>query len=299
MKKVYSVVFVVIILIAVFYSYEKREAFHFAKATRNKKILFVGDMMFDRYIRKVGYERGGDFIFSCANLSGFLKGFDLVLGNLEGPITENASRSMLTEPRSDNNFVFTFPTNTAGLLAENNIKLVNLGNNHISNFGQEGIDSTKKYLAESGIKYFGQPGEALAKWGKFSFISYNEFGGESAQKIAKKILEEKNNGQMVLVYAHWGDEYVPPPERVKKLARSFIDVGAEMIIGSHPHIVQESEIYKGKHIYYSLGNFIFDQYWDKEVSTGLVLEVKIENGKIEILEHKVSLNKDGRTCLTN
>jgi poly-gamma-glutamate capsule biosynthesis protein CapA/YwtB (metallophosphatase superfamily) len=72
-----------------------------------------------------------------------------------------------------------------------------------------------------------------------------------------------------------------------------------MIIGSHPHIVQEVEVYKGKSIYYSLGNFIFDQYWNKEVSTGLVLEVHINDGKITTTEHKVSLNPDGRTCLVN
>lgn len=297
MKKVLLFVFILIALVALFFVYEKREASYFAKATRDKKILFVGDMMFDRYIRQVGYNKGEDYVFSCIN--NFLKDSDLVVGNLEGPITENASRSMLTTPGGDSNYTFTFPTNTAKLLSQNNIKLVNLGNNHIDNFGQEGITSTKKYLSEAGVNYFFNNEIYRTNIGgnKISFISYNEFGGESAQKVAQKILEEKNNGQMVFVYAHWGEEYVPPPERVKKLVRSFIDVGAEMVVGSHPHIVQEKEIYKNKFIYYSLGNFIFDQYWNKEVSTGLVLEVDISGKKINVIEHKVSLNRDGRTCL--
>lgn len=277
------------------------------------KILFVGDMNFDRYIRQVGSNKGEDFIFSCQSESGlslgdFLKSFDLVVGNLEGPITDNPSVSMGSVIESPENYIFTFPTSTANLLAKNNIKLVNLGNNHIGNFGEGGIFSTKKYLDKARVKYFGGADiddniyRTEIAGNKISFVSFNEFGGENAEKISQKISEEKNSGQIVFVYTHWGDEYVPPPERVKRLARSFIYAGAEMIIGSHPHIVQESETLRlrsgqeGK-IYYSLGNFIFDQYWNKEVSTGLVLEVDIKGEKINVIEHKAILNRDGRTCL--
>lgn len=285
----------------------------------------MGDMMFDRYIRQVSYQKGGDYIFSCKDAEGnslgdFLRKADLVLGNLEGPITENASVSMFTTPESNNNYIFTFPTETAELLAKNNIKLVSLANNHINNFGEIGISSTKKFLTEAGVEYFGLPGnrESLVQQEdlnghKISFVAYNEFlpagqagGSLLASETVQKIKEEKAKGQIVIVYAHWGEEYVPPPERVKRLTRSFIDAGADIIIGSHPHIIQESEIYPsnssgqaGKYIYYSLGNFIFDQYWNEEVSTGLVLKLKIKNKKIEISEHTVSLNRDGRTCLKN
>jgi gamma-polyglutamate biosynthesis protein CapA len=300
MKKVLLIVFVGIILFAAFFVYEKKEV----------KILFVGDMMFDRYIRQVGNSKGQDFVFSCIN--NFLKDSDMVVGNLEGPITSNPSVSMGSVIESPPNYTFTFPPSTVKLLSSNNIKLVNLGNNHIGNFGQEGIVSTKKYLNDAGVNYFGSltPAPSPKERGDqifrseingsdISFISYNEFSGDSVQSVAKIISEEKANEQMVFVYAHWGDEYVPPPERVKKLAHSFVDMGAEMVIGSHPHIVQEKEVYKNKFIYYSLGNFIFDQYWNKEVSTGLVLEVDISGGKINVIEHKVSLNRDGRTCLVD
>lgn len=305
MKKVYIFIFVLVILFIALFLYKKEET----------KILFVGDMMFDRYIRKVGYEKGGDFIFSCANLSGFLKGFSLVVGNLEGPITENASRSMFTEPGSDNNFVFTFPTNTAGLLAEKNIKLVNLGNNHMGNFGQEGISSTKKYLDKAGVNYFDSEKIYHTEFAnvKISFISYNEFsllaggtGGDSAQKVAQKVFDEKAKKQTVIVYAHWGDEYSEVPTRIKETATLFAKNGADFIIGSHPHIILPSEKIpstssgqKETTVYYSLGNFIFDQYWNKEVSTGLVLELDVKGDDLKIIEHKVSLNRDGRTCLVN
>lgn len=286
MKKFYLIIFVFAILFVSFFLYEKKET----------RILFVGDMNFDRYIRQVGENKGEDYIFSC--IDNFLKDSDLVIGNLEGPITDNPSVSLGSTIDTPDNYTFTFPPNTAKLLAKNNIKLVNLGNNHIGNFGNEGISSTKKYLEEAGVNYL----DFRVK--NISFISYNEFGGDSAEKVAQKIVEEKKEGRVVFVYTHWGDEYVAPPQRVKNYAKLFADAGADFIIGSHPHVILESEtlrLLSGQEtvVYYSLGNFIFDQYWNKEVSTGLVLEVIIKGDDIKIVEHKVSLNRDGRTCLEN
>lgn len=295
MKKVYLISFILIILFAIFLVYEKKD----------KKILFVGDMNFDRYIRQMGNSKGQDFIFSCSGLSDFLKNSDLVVGNLEGPITDNPSISLGSEVGTSTNFIFTFPPSTAKLLERNNIKLVNLGNNHIGNFGMEGLDSTEKYLNSAGINYFGGFGgdELVYRTeiggNKISFVSYNEFGSEPLDNIFEKIKKEKQNGQIVFVYAHWGDEYSEVPKRVKDIANLFVKFGADLIIGSHPHIILPSQKIDNSLVYYSLGNFIFDQYWNKEVSTGLVLEVDIKGKEIKIIEHKVHLNRDGRTCLIN
>lgn len=281
------------------------------KETREEKIIFVGDMFFDRHIRQVMYVKGDDFVFSCIN--DFLKSSDFVVGNLEGPITENASRSLLSQVETPENYTFTFPTNTAKLLYKNNIKIVDLGNNHIGNFGLSGIESTRKFLNEARVGYFGglssklpngAESEPIFRKGKLSFVSYNEFGGASPETVAEKIKKEKENGQTVIVFSHWGDEYSPAPERIRAKAKIFAEAGAGLIVGSHPHIILPKEIITTKSgqkvlVYYSLGNFIFDQYWDKSVSTGLALEVSINGDKMEITEHKVSLQKDGRTCLTN
>jgi len=210
-KKFYiGIIFVLIILLTgiIFYKQENQ---------KQAKILVVGDMMFDRHIREVGNNKGEDFIFSCKDskgevLSDFLKNADLVVGNLEGPITENTSVSMFTTPGSDGNYTFTFPTNTAELLVKNNIKLVNLGNNHIDNFGEEGITSTKKYLSEAGVDYFGLPSnreslvdEEEINGQKISFINYNEFGNIPVGDVIQKVKDEKQKGQLVIIYAHWGD----------------------------------------------------------------------------------------------
>ncbi|OHB14361.1 MAG: hypothetical protein A2431_00730 [Candidatus Zambryskibacteria bacterium RIFOXYC1_FULL_39_10] len=289
MKKFYLIIFVLAILFVSFFLYEKREV----------KILFVGDMNFDRYIRKVGENKGEDYIFSC--ISNFLNDSDLVVGNLEGPITNNPSVSLGSVIDTPNNYTFTFPPNTAKLLAKNNIKLVNLGNNHIGNFGNEGIVSTKKYLNDAGVNYIINDKIYRVKIGEknVSFVSYNEFGGDVAEKVAQKIKIEKESGQIVFVYTHWGDEYVEPPKRVKDIAKMFARAGADLIVGSHPHVILSSEKIGDTFVYYSLGNFIFDQYWNKEVSTGLVLEMNIKGDDIKIIEHKVVLGRDGRTCLEN
>lgn len=276
---------------------------YFISPKQESKIFFVGDMFFDRHIRKAIYAKGEDYIFSC--IGDFLKEADLVVGNLEGPVTENASVSLLSQVGAPDNFTFTFPTITAKLLAKNNIKVVSLGNNHIGNFGKDGIASTHKYLEEAGVEYFGglsgdEPiHQTKIKGQKISFIAYNEFGGESTQKVAEKIVAEKEAGQKVIVFAHWGEEYIAPVARVKKAAKLFAESGASLVVGAHPHVIQNSERVGDTQVYYSLGNFIFDQYWNKEVSTGLVLELNIKGDDMNVIEHKVSINRDGTTCLVN
>jgi len=307
MKKFYLfIIFASVSLVILFTSLSKPQLHSLGELllpgvlkSKEVKILFVGDMQFDRYVRQVSDKKGGDFIFSC--ISNFLKNSDLAVGNLEGPITDNASISLGTEEGSPDNFVFTFPPSTAKILSRNNIKAVSLDNNHIGNFGQEGILSTKKYLDKAGVDYFDYNAIFSTEINgvKMSFISYNEFGGESSEKIAEKISQEKAKGQIVFVYTHWGDEYSAVPTRIKRTASLFARNGADFIVGSHPHVILSSEKIGKTLVYYSLGNFIFDQYWNKEVSTGLALELNIKDGKIGTVEHKVSLLRDGRTCLKN
>lgn len=267
------------------------------------KILFVGDMFFDRYIRKVIDKNGGDFIFSCSQTHNFLKDYDLVVGNLEGPITENISQSIGSVVGSPENFIFTFPTTIPELLVKNNVKLVNLGNNHLNNFGEQGIISTKKYLKGAGINYFGglandEPIYKRSIGGKkISFVSYNQFGGDSKEKVAEKILNEKESGRLVIVYSHWGEEYLPITKNMRDTATLFSKSGADFIIGSHPHIILPKELIGKTVVYYSLGNFIFDQYWNQEVTTGLVLGLDLKGKNIEIIEQKVVMSRDGRSCI--
>jgi len=268
-------------------------------------VLFGGDMMFDRSIRTVAQEKGGDFLFSC--LDPLLSGPDLVVANLEGPITNNESVSVGTSAPDLNNYTFTFPTSTATLLMRHHVGLVSIGNNHIMNFSREGLIQTLQYLDAAGVGHFGDPdkseSERVARREingiQFSFVNWSDWTSDKTDHTVAQVRDEAQVGRVVVVYTHWGDEYVPPPARVKQLAHSFIDAGAAIVIGSHPHIVQDHEVYNGKDIYYSLGNLIFDQYWMDSVRRGLMLSVQFsKEGVTSVKEIPVELQRDRRTCPT-
>ncbi|HXK39418.1 MAG TPA: CapA family protein, partial [Candidatus Paceibacterota bacterium] len=84
----------------------------------------------------------------------------------------------------------------------------------------------------------------------------------------------------VAVFTHWGNEYEATHSSAQEtFAHLLIDSGADLVVGAHPHVVQDVEIYKGKHIYYSLGNFVFDQYWNDAVQTGLMVLVTLDDDR--------------------
>lgn len=267
-------------------------------------VLFGGDMMFDRTVRSRMARDGDDYVFSC--IAERMRSVDVVVANLEGPVTEQSSRSLGSVIGSPENFVFTFPTSTPSLLARHNVWLVNLGNNHMLDFGWEGEAYTRAALRAARIEHFGSPGgsqeyRTTLRGVPLAFINYNEFAPEgwraNAGKAEELIQRARHDKYLPVVYTHWGDEYEPASSRVKTLARSFIDKGAEIVIGSHPHIVQEREVYKGKHIYYSLGNLVFDQYWDENVRRGLLLQVIFTQAGVERLEEIPIDNQSGpRPC---
>ena len=266
-------------------------------------IIFGGDMMFDRTIRTTMEEKGDDYVFSC--IAEFLKDADIVVANLEGPITSHASKSVDSEIGGEGNFNFTFPTTTAELLARHNIRLVNLGNNHIMNFGREGLFETKKWLEEADVRHFGDPdlpeSERVERMEirdiPISFVNWSDWTSDKTDHTVAQVRTEVQAGRLVFVYTHWGEEYVPPLPQMKQLARSFVDAGASIVIGSHPHIVQEHERYQGKDIYYSLGNFVFDQYWSEAVRRGLLLRVSFNPTDIlSVEEIPIDNRTDRRTC---
>lgn len=266
-------------------------------------VLFGGDMMFDRSVRLAIDEKGGDYIFSC--IDPVLRGADVVVGNLEGPITSTSSRSVGSTVGGRNNYMFTFATSTAQMLYEHNIRIVNLGNNHILNFGMEGLAATTEALRGAGVGYFGDPGRQSVAGRRFggvsiAFINYNEFEWSStASTTIAQIQAARESGEIPVVYTHWGIEYATTsPARIQALAHRFVDAGAEIVIGSHPHVVEEHEIYNGKTVYYSLGNFIFDQYWSDDVRHGLLLRVVFDASSVRsVQEIPIELEHDRRTCL--
>lgn len=273
-----------------------------------------GDLMFDRHIRSKAEARGTyDFIFD-QKLTNYLNSADYALANLEGPITLEKSISQNTVPGGPGNFTFTFSPAIIPVLKNNNLTLLNLGNNHILNFGQTGLMSTRQYLADADMVYFGDVGEEASEESfyyleifeqKIAFISYNQFVTGSKNRALAAILTAKNQGaSLIILFSHWGNEYVPEANQViVNLAHEFIDAGVDLIIGGHPHVIQNKEVYQNKTIYYSLGNFVFDQYFSKETQEGLLLKIKFTYDPKQLLwsyqidEQIIEMSQDGVTRL--
>ncbi len=153
-----------------------------------------------------------------------------------------------------------------------------LANNHLLDFGANGVIDTLENLKQNGFGQFGgginqveamrpliesENGYRVAFIGatRFSFSKKNSPGpaNDSLVQLKKSIKKLKKEKCFVVVYFHWGYEYVPyPAPRERRIAHKCIDYGADLIIGTHPHIMQGFEKYKKKIIFYSLGNFIFD-----------------------------------------
>ncbi len=270
---------------------------------KSASLVFVGDMMFDRTMLTVAEEKGGDFLFAC--VADYLKGFDLAVGNMEGPITEHPSVSRRTVPGDAGNTTFTFPTSTAVLLKRNGIGAVSLANNHILDFGRDGARSTRGFLESAGVGYFGDPVDPAHKTFvttvngiKLALVGYNEFiGVDSVAGTVAEIQRVSALSDSVIVFSHWGDEYVSAVDRQRVAARSFVDAGADLVVGAHPHVIQEIETYKGTSIYYSLGNFIFDQYWKDEVRTGMAVEVRLSGKRLETVPRLVESTRASGPCL--
>jgi gamma-polyglutamate biosynthesis protein CapA len=265
-------------------------------------LLFVGDIMLDRTIRKDGEQYGYTELFSC--LPGMFEGYDEVIGNLEGTITSNVSVSRDAPYEAPESFRFTFDRAAVQALADAGLSIVSIANNHIRDFGDDGIVQTVAHLDAIGLISFGDPRQNMKKYvvhevegTRIAFIPYNQFFGTAEQTLGD-LSSASTESDLQVVFPHWGDEYTPARADIKQLAHSFVDAGADLIIGAHPHVIQEIEVYQGAPIYYSLGNFIFDQYWEPAVSTGMMVEVTLQDKKItarrEILTESI---RHGGTCL--
>lgn len=249
-----------------------------SKSPYTTNILFFGDMMLDRTVSKRMSEYGASYPF--VHIKNLLEANDIVGANLEGVFTKNNSIA----EKNNKILRFTFKPGLVAELKELGFTIVSQANNHTNDFGREGSDESFLNLSQYNIKHFGnyfndeQISEVVTKNGrKISFIGFNEFAYNNYENVLREITIRKNDTDFVIVVPHWGDEYqVVANTKQRTLAREFIDAGADMVIGAHPHVVQDIDIYKDKLIFYSLGNFVFDQDFSKETTEGLGVGLSLQ-----------------------
>ncbi len=261
--------------------------FSILEIPKKTTILVFGDVMLDRSVRKYIDEHGTAALFKYVQKD--VDAADITLINLEGPITTYESVV------SKENLQFTFATHTALDLSVVGVDIVSLANNHTNNFGLSGLKQTRGYLDNAKISYFGDPSNTesqlayLLKKEKLtvSFVGYHQFENPEFTPIQNKIKEEKQKGNFVVLYPHWGIEYEKKAgAKERDLAQSAVIAGADMVIGAHPHVVQDMDAYEGKPIFYSLGNFIFDQWFTPDVQEGLALLLTFSDNTLVSIELK-------------
>lgn len=241
-------------------------------------VTFFGDMMFDRFVWHTFKDAGLKSIFSDLDLDRFSDS-DIVFANLEGPVSEEP----ISDVWIDDSLIFNMPTETIDALKHLGIDGVSLANNHTLNAGQSGFTTTKGILKDNGIKYGGYQNDfnegSVIRFDEeipISIITVNFVGYNYQSKVLETIEQEALNNRFVVVFPHWGAEYSQTHNYLQEdLAHAWVDAGADLVAGSHPHVVQDVEIYQDVPIFYSLGNFVFDQLFSSETQKGLAVKILI------------------------
>lgn len=315
---IFLVIFTIIIL--------KNNYLGGGQKSNNFKLIFVGDMCFDKGLYKQKYD--GKRYFSektPGNLINknvdFLKNFsylfnnaDKCIGNLETAITEE-------EEKKD--FHFNSDESVIPFLKKY-FDAVSVANNHSYDYGKKGFLDTLNKLDSYNLKYFG--GDIELKYARLPVIYYEkgirvaifsyDLSVQSENKIAeatddnpgvvwayKDYIKEdikkikSRNIDFIITYIHWGKEYEKIASELDQIdiAQYSIDCGVDMVIGTHPHVTQNVDIYKGKPIFYSLGNFIFNGFVDEpDAQIGWILELELsKNKKVNWQIHYVNIDYYG------
>ena len=267
-------------------------------------LVAVGDISYSRGVERI-VRKQNDINYTFLKIWDYLKSADLIFGNLETPITQGSEIP-------DFEMIFRSNPGTEQALKQAGFSILSLANNHTPNFGEKGLKDTFNFLENAGVKYVGagqneqeayQPAYIEKRGIKFAFLAYNDtdvvpdyyeatanHAGTAfmrIDKMAEAVKEAKQKSDFVIVSMHAGIEYAGKPNNSQiNFAHAAIDAGADLVIGHHPHVVQTLEKYKGKYIFYSLGNFVFDQPQLEETKKGLAVKIYFaKNGisKISLL----------------
>ena len=276
----------------------------------------VGDMMLGRSITNKGSKNNYKNMFS--GVSDLWKDSDYVAGNLECVLLDNAS----DYEKNDKEIHINAETKTANVLKENGFTLVSLANNHLADFKAKGVVNTLDTLDKVGLKHVGA-GRNLTEAAAYDIQEINgvkiatiavsdiipkDFAARDSKagilttktlKYYQAVKDASEKADLVIANIHWGVEYgMTETEAQQQLARNLINWGVDVVIGSHPHVLQPVEKYGDGIIFYSMGNFVFDQGWSR-TKDSMVLNYYVDedgNCSFEITPIRI---KDGYPEVTN
>jgi len=273
--------------------------------------VFAGDIMLDRGVRRsVVKNFNGDYstLFENSTLSAIFQNSDIIFANLEGTASDQGK---------DRHNLYSFRMDPAviPILKNAGLTILSVANNHIGDWGLPAFTDTLSHLKESGLLYTGggmnkteaETPTIIEKNGmKIGFLAFSDKGpndlGAKANRAGILLASDpdfdtiiQNAAKQVdylVVSFHFGEEYQTTHNlRQEELAHEAVDDGAKIVIGGHPHVVEDTEVYKNSFIAYSLGNFIFDQSWSQPTMQGMLLQIKLfKDGSMTAEKDSTQLN---------
>lgn len=261
------------------------------------RLTFVGDVMMSGNVEKMLLEHGFDYPYK--HVYELFQQDDYTIANLETPVTKRGT------PPASKEFVYKSPPEAVRAMKAAGVDAVNLANNHSMDQGVEGLLDTFAALDENQLQYVGAGADSSRAYApvyvekngiRIALLGFSRvvpevswYAGNGKPGVAasydstaaeQAIREAKAQVDLVIVITHWGQERVDlPVEHQKTLSRAYIDAGADLIVGSHPHVLQGFEQYHNKWIAYSLGNFIFTRAQEPKTWDSMVLQATcMKNG---------------------
>ena len=241
---------------------EKKAEKEYTPTVQTVTMTAVGDCTLETDInadpngsfKSVAESLNGDYSYFFKNVSPIFSEDDLTIVNFEGTLSNQGTRQ-------DKQFAFRGKPEYVQILTSSSVEAANLANNHSADYGDVSLSDTIKYLNEAGISNFIGTNTAIRDVNGISvgLVGIDALDETEAAKLENVIGSVKSLGaQLVIVSIHWGEEKATAPNDTQtELAHKAIDAGADLVLGTHPHVLQGIEKYNGKYIAYSLGNFCF------------------------------------------
>ncbi len=324
MKKIYfsTILLFTVAVAAVFLLFptftSENKTLQYNSPPSSVSIILTGDVMFGRGV--------GTAISSKSNIFGDLKPIfsrsNLVVVNLESPFTNSNKNFKKTVPLKANPAY-------AHILKDNNIYAVALANNHIMDYGPQGLNDTLETLDKYNVShagageniqdaiqpaYFNINGKRIAIINFMDLTTFKGFGKSELppatynspgfapaewELVKNSIDAAKSRADIIIVFFHYGNEYSLTPNKYQtELSRECINEGADIVVGSHPHVPQSIESYKGKLIFYSLGNCVFDQK-NPITKDSMVVQLQIINGNADVTVIPIHITSSSPHIMSN
>ncbi|HTY08595.1 MAG TPA: CapA family protein [Candidatus Edwardsbacteria bacterium] len=266
--------------------------------TAKVTIAAVGDVMLGGSMTTTVKERGAGYTFE--RTAGLLRAADIAICNLEAPF---GTKGKPFRKR----FTFLVPPIYAGALKDAGFDVVAMANNHMMDFGPQPLATTLAALDSLGIGHSGAgmdlaaaraPALVERNGARVAFLSYSRvhptqfWAGRKRPGTAPAVEPEviadikaaKLRARLVVVSFHWGAELMDHPKDYQvRLAHAAIDAGADLVLGSHPHVLQGLELYRGRLIAYSLGNFAFGS-GSRKCTESVILLASFVNGELDMVK---------------